>query len=72
MNKLKGFRDWKKWFQCAAVRSIKTFAQTVVAMLPASAMISQVDWQVVLGTAALSAIASIATSLAGLPEEEIT
>ena len=38
-------RDWKKWFKCAAVRSIKTAAQTVVAMLPASAMISQVDWK---------------------------
>jgi hypothetical protein len=65
-------RDWKKWFKCAAVRSIKTAAQTVVAMLPASAMISQVDWKVTLGTAALAAVASLATSLAGLPEEEIT
>ena len=71
MSQLKGLRNWKKWFQCAAVRSIKTFAQTVVAMLPASAMITEINWQVILGTAALSAVASIATSLAGLPEEEL-
>ena len=72
MSKLKGFRNWKKWFQCAAVRSIKTFAQTVVAMLPASAMITDVSWVTMLYTAAFAAVASLITSLAGLPEEEIT
>ena len=64
-------RNWKLWFKCAGIRAIKTFAQTVVAMLPAAAMISEVNWVAVLSTAALAAIASLATSLAGIPEEHI-
>ena len=61
-------RNWKKWAKAASVRAIKTLFQTVVAMLPASAMITEVDWKVVIGTAALSAVTSICTSLAGIPE----
>lgn len=61
-------RNWKAWTRAAAVRALKTAAQTAVALLPASAMISQVDWLVVLGTAALAGVASLLTSLAGLPE----
>ena len=62
-------RIWTKWLKFAAVRAGKTFAQTIVALLPASAMITEVDWKVVLGTAALAAVASLCTSLAGIPEE---
>lgn len=61
-------RNWKEWMKAAAVRALKTVAQTAVALLPASAAISQVDWTVVLGTAALAGVASVLTSLAGLPE----
>ena len=64
-------RNWKNWFKAAGIRAGKTFAQTVVALLPATAMITEVDWKVVLGTAALAAVASICTSLAGIPEEEL-
>lgn len=56
------------WLKAAAIRAVKTMAQTAVAMLPAAATIQQVDWRVVAGTAALAAIASLLTSLAGLPE----
>lgn len=62
-------RNWKKWAKAAGVRAIKTVAQTAVAMLPVSASITAVDWKVVLGTAALAGVASVLTSLAGLPEE---
>lgn len=58
----------KKWLKAAGVRAVKTVAQTAVAMLPAAATITQVDWFTVLGTAALAGIASLLTSLAGLPE----
>ena len=64
-------RDWGKWFKAAGIRAIKTVCQTAVALIPASAMISQVDWQVVLGTSALAGIVSILTSLAGIPEENM-
>ena len=64
-------RDWGKWIKAAGIRAIKTVCQTAVALIPASAMISQVDWQVVLGTSALAGVVSILTSLAGIPEENI-
>jgi hypothetical protein len=59
-----------KWIKAASVRAIKTMAQTAVAMLPAAATITAVDWVCVVGTAALAGVVSILTSLAGLPEVE--
>ena len=64
-------RNWTLWMKAAGIRALKTFCQTAVAMLPASAMISEVGWGTVFGTAALAAIASLLTSLAGIPEEEM-
>lgn len=58
----------KKWLKAAGVRAVKTVAQTAVAMIPAAAMIQNVDWVAVAGTAALAGAVSILTSLAGLPE----
>ena len=60
--------DTKKWFINAGIRAIKTFAQTAVALIPAGAMITGVDWKVILGTALLSSVVSILTSLGGIPE----
>ena len=61
-------RTTKEWLRAAGIRAVKTFAQSAVAMLPAAATITAVDWGVVAGTAALAAVASVLTSLAGLPE----
>lgn len=58
----------KKWLKAAAVRALKTVAQTAVAMIPAAVTINAVDWQTVIGTAALAGVVSLLTSLAGLPE----
>lgn len=58
----------KRWLKAAGIRSVKTMAQSAVALLPASAMITAVDWKVVIGTAALAGVASMLTSVAGLPE----
>ena len=58
----------KRWIKAASIRAAKTMAQTAVAMLPAAATITAVDWRTVVGTAALAGVASILTSLAGLPE----
>lgn len=58
----------KKWLRAAGIRSVKTMAQSAVALLPASAMITAVDWKVVIGTAALAGVTSMLTSVAGLPE----
>lgn len=58
----------KSWLKAAGIRAVKTTAQAAVALLPAAATISAVDWATVLGTAALAGVASLLTSLAGLPE----
>lgn len=58
----------KKWLKAAAIRGVKTMAQTAVSLIPAAQMIQQVDWKVVAGTAALAGVASILTSVAGIPE----
>ena len=60
--------DTKKWILNAGIRAIKTFAQTAVALIPAGAIITDVDYKVILGTALLSAVVSILTSLGGIPE----
>ena len=58
----------KSWLKAAGTRAVKTMAQSAVALLPASAMITAVDWKVVIGTAALAGVTSMLTSVAGLPE----
>lgn len=62
----------KTWWKAASIRALKTMAQCAVAMLPAAATISAVDWQTVVGTAALSGVVSLLTSIAGLPEVKTT
>ena len=63
-------RNWKQWAKAAAVRAVKTMAQGAVALIPAAATITAVDWKVTIGTAALAGVASLLTSVAGLPEVE--
>ena len=60
--------NWKTWAKAAGVRAVNTIAQTAISLIPASVMISAVDWRTVLGTAALSGVVSMLTSLAGIPE----
>ncbi len=64
----KASTDTVRWAKAAGIRAVKTTAQAAVALLPATAMISQVDWGTVAGTALLAGIVSILTSVAGLPE----
>ena len=59
-----------KWLKSAAVRAVKTMAQTAVAMIPVAVTIQSVDWVTVIGTATLAGVVSILTSVAGLPEVE--
>lgn len=59
-----------KWWECAFVRALKTIAQTLIATIGTSTLISQVDWKIVLSTSALAGLLSILTSIAGLPEVE--
>lgn len=58
----------KKWFKCAVVRAIKTICQTAAASISTAAIISEVNWYLVISTSLLAGILSILTSIAGLPE----
>lgn len=56
------------WLKAAVVRAVKTIAQTAVATIGTTAMLSEVDWVLVASASALAGILSILTSVAGLPE----
>ena len=57
-----------KWWKAAGIRAIKTVAQTAVAIIGTSAVISEVNWLIVASASALAGILSLLTSIAGLPE----
>ena len=58
----------RKWMVNAGIRAVKTMAQTAVAVMGTSTVLSAIDWQMVLSSAIVAAIVSILTSVAGLPE----
>lgn len=60
----------KKWMRAAAVRAVKTVAQTAVATIGTAAAMGEVNWTLVLSAAALAGVLSLLTSVAGLPEVE--
>ena len=60
--------NFKAWIKAAGVRAVKTVAQTAVATIGTSAVISEVDWRIVLSASLLAGILSVLTSIAGLPE----
>ena len=57
-----------RWLKAAAVRAVKTVAQTAVATIGTSAVLSAVDWRVVISASLLAGLLSVLTSVAGLPE----
>jgi fatty acid desaturase len=68
-KKKKTRRDaMKKWMKAAGIRALKTIAQTAVATISMSTLISDVDWLLVCSTSILAGLLSILTSIAGLPE----
>ena len=59
-----------KWFKAAEIRALKTIAQTAIATIGTSAVMSEVNWLMVGSASLLAGILSILTSIAGLPEVE--
>ena len=57
-----------KWCKAAGVRAIKTVAETAVATIGTTAVISQVDWKLVVSASLLSGLLSLLISIKGLPE----
>ena len=58
----------RKWFKAAAVRAVKTVAQTAVATIGTAVALGDVNWIAVASASALSGVLYLLTSVAGLPE----
>jgi len=57
-----------KWWKAAGIRATKTICQTAIATIGTSALISDVNWLIVVSASLLAGVLSMLTSLAGLPE----
>ena len=61
----------KKFVKAAGIRALRTIAQTAVAVIGTSALLSEVNWAAVASASILAGILSMLTSVAtGLPEVE--
>ena len=59
----------KKWIKAAAVRTVKTMAETAIALIGTNTIgITDVDWLGVLSACALSGVVTMLTCIKGLPE----
>lgn len=58
----------KIWMKAAAIRAVKTVAQTAVATVGTAAALGEVNWVMVASASALAGVLSVLTSIAGLPE----
>lgn len=58
-----------KWLKAAGVRTIKTMAETAIALIGTNTVgITKVDWIGVLSACALAGVVTILTCIKGLPE----
>lgn len=59
----------KTFAKAAAIRAVRTIAQTAVSLIGVGACMSDIDWVRVASASALAGILSVLTSIAtGLPE----
>lgn len=59
----------KRWIKATAVRSVKTIAETALAIIGSNTFgITDVDWLGLLSTCLLSGVITILTCIKGLPE----
>ena len=60
--------NWREWLKAAAIRAVRTMAQTAAATIGTAVALGQVDWVLVGSASALSGVLCLLTSVAGLPE----
>ena len=56
------------WLKAALVRAARTIAQTAIATIGSSAILSDVAWELVLSASVLAGVISVLMSITGLPE----
>lgn len=60
--------NFRTWLKAAGIRALKTLAQAAIGVIGSALVIGEVNWVQVGSAAALAAILSLLTSVAGLPE----
>ena len=58
----------KKWWKAAAIRCLRTMAQTAAATIGTTIALNEVDWLLVASASARSGVLCLLTALGGLPE----
>lgn len=60
---------FKKWLKAAGIRSVKTVAETALAVIGTNSVgITDVDWLGLLSACLLSGVIALLTCIKGLPE----
>ena len=60
---------WKAWLKAAAIRALRTFAESALAYIGTGAVVlGDVNWIAALSAGAMGAVCAIFLALAGLPE----
>ena len=62
--------DFKQWMKAAGMRAIKTMAQTALSLITVGNMVTEMDWIAIASITLTAGIASVLTSITGLPELE--
>ncbi len=62
--------DTQKWMKSAAIRAVKTMAQTAVSVIAVGSTVANVDWKFAASSAVVAGVVSVLTSVAGIPEVE--
>lgn len=58
------------WLKATIIRCLRTFAFTMVGLLPTSAVLKDVEWSFVLSSSLFSVLACFFTCITGIPETE--
>lgn len=62
----------KRFWKCLGIRALKTMAQTALASLGTTALITEVNWTLILSTTAMAGLLSVLNSIGvGLPEVDM-
>ena len=60
----------RNWWKAAAIRALRTMAQTAAALIATGAVLADIDWIRTGSATVLAGVLSMLTSLGGLPEVE--